>query len=219
MLYQNSETYKRVCEAPAYAGNRDLLMALVPGPQSRREQAADAILRDHGTQLDRLDEADLAKIPGVGPAATAAILAAREFGRRMNHTEDVERPTVSAPAAAAALLQYEMGALEKEELRVILLDARNRLLRIVTVYKGSLTTSLIRTGEVFRDAIRWNAAGIIVAHNHPSGDSSPSPEDLALTRNLIEAGRLLDIPVLDHVVLGRGRFVSMRESGMGFTSS
>jgi DNA repair protein RadC len=79
-----------------------------------------------------------------------------------------------------------------------------------------LTTSLIRTGEVFREAIKANAAGMIVVHNHPSGDPSPSPEDLAVTRNLIEAGRLLDIPVLDHIVIGRSRFVSMREQGMGF---
>jgi DNA repair protein RadC len=217
MNYQNSETYKRVCETPAYASNRDLLMSLVPGTIEHKERVANDILMAHGGRLDRLDEADLAMVAGVGPATIQSILAGRELGRRIAvRAEDNEQPTVSSPAAAAALVQYEMAGLDQEHLRTILLDARNRLIRVCEIYRGSLTTSLIRTGEVFRDAIRWCAAGVIVVHNHPSGDPSPSPEDLAVTRNLIEAGRLLDIPVLDHVVIGRGRFVSMREQGMGF---
>ena len=159
---------------------------------------------------------DLRAVPTVGPSKAALILAAVELGRRIAVSEAEEAPAVSSPAAAAALVQYEMSGLEQEHLRTILLDARNRLLRVREVYRGSLTTSLIRTGEVFREAIKANAAGMIVVHNHPSGDPSPSPEDLAVTRNLVEAGRLLDIPVLDHIVIGRGRFVSMREQGMGF---
>jgi DNA repair protein RadC len=98
----------------------------------------------------------------------------------------------------------------------MLLDTRNRVLKIVEVYKGSLDTSLVRVGELFREAIRISAAGIIVAHNHPSGDPSPSPEDLVLTRMVVEAGRLLSISVVDHLVIGRQRFVSLKERGLGF---
>jgi DNA repair protein RadC len=109
-----------------------------------------------------------------------------------------------------------MGALEREQLRVILLDTRNRLMQIVEVYRGSLNTSLIRVGEVFRDPVRANAAAIIVAHNHPSGDPSPSAEDVAVTKAIIEAGKLLDIEVLDHLVIGHNRYVSMKAKGLGF---
>jgi len=168
----------------------------------------------HG--LRRASLPDLCAIPSIGPSKASLILAAVELGRRIAVTEAEEAPSVSSPSAAAGLVQYEMSGLEQEHLRTVLLDARNRLIRVCEVYRGSLTTSLIRTGEVFREAIKANAAGMIVVHNHPSGDPSPSPEDMAVTRNLVEAGRLLDIPVLDHIVIGRGRFVSMREQGMGF---
>jgi DNA repair protein RadC len=181
-------------------------------------QIAQTLLQQTGGVLGlrKSHFSDLCAIPSIGPSKASLILAAVELGRRIAVTEAEEAPTVSSPAAAAALLQYEMGGLEQEHLRTILLDARNRLIRVHEVYRGSLTTSLIRSGEVFREAIRANAAGMIVVHNHPSGDPSPSPEDLAVTRNLIEAGLLLDIPVLDHIVIGRGRFVSMREQGLGF---
>jgi DNA repair protein RadC len=170
----------------------------------------------HG--LRKVSLPDLCAIRSIGPSKASLIMAAVELGRRIAVVEAEEAPTVSSPSAAAALLQYEMAGLDQEHLRTILLDTRNRLIRVYEVYRGSLTTSLIRTGEVFREAIKSNAAGIIVVHNHPSGDPSPSPEDLAVTRNLIEAGKLLDIPVLDHIVIGRGRFVSMREQGMGFST-
>jgi len=109
-----------------------------------------------------------------------------------------------------------MGALEQEHLRVLLLDTRNRLIRTIEVYRGSLNTSLIRVGEVFRDAVRSNAASIIIVHNHPSGDPTPSPEDVSVTRALVEAGSLLDIEVLDHLVIGKNCFVSLKSKGLGF---
>jgi DNA repair protein RadC len=109
-----------------------------------------------------------------------------------------------------------MSALEQEELRVLLLDTRNRLQKVVAVYRGSLNMSWIRVGEVFRDAVRLNAAAVIVIHNHPSGDPTPSPEDVAVTRAIVQAGRLLDIEVLDHLVVGRNQFVSLKSKGLGF---
>jgi DNA repair protein RadC len=110
-----------------------------------------------------------------------------------------------------------MGALEQEELRVMLLDTRNRVLDTATLYRGSLNSSQVRVGELFRTAIRRNAAAVIIIHNHPSGDPAPSPDDIALTRAIVQAGKLLDVDVLDHLVIGRGRFVSLKERGLGFS--
>jgi DNA repair protein RadC len=113
-------------------------------------------------------------------------------------------------------LLYEMSALEQEELRTVLLDVRNRVLETVTLYRGSVSSSQVRVGELFKAAVRRNASNIIVVHNHPSGDPTPSPDDVALTRAIVQAGKLLDIDVLDHLVIGRGRWVSLKERGLGF---
>ncbi len=153
---------------------------------------------------------------GIGLAKAAQIKAAIELGRRLNVAFPDERPAISSPADAAGLLQYEMSALEQEELRVILLDTRNRVVKIEAVYKGSLNSSQIRVGELFKLAIRANAAAMIAIHNHPSGDPTPSPDDVAVTRTIIQAGKLLDIEVLDHIIIGMGRFVSLKERGLGF---
>jgi DNA repair protein RadC len=110
-----------------------------------------------------------------------------------------------------------MAHLEQEHFRILYLDTRNRLLGVETIYVGSLNASYIRVSEVFRDAVKRSCAAIIVAHNHPSGDPTPSPEDVEVTRRLVAAGELLDIEVLDHLVIGRQRFVSLRERGLGFT--
>ena len=99
---------------------------------------------------------------------------------------------------------------------MILLNTRNRVIKIEMIYRGSLNSSQVRVGELFKDAIRRNAAAVIVVHNHPSGDPTPSPDDVAITRAMVEAGRLLDIQVLDHLVIGSGRFVSLKERGLGF---
>jgi DNA repair protein RadC len=153
---------------------------------------------------------------GVGPAKAAQMKAAIELGRRLTQASPEERPAIHSPEDAAALVQYEMAVLEQEELRVILLDTRNRVLHIDPVYRGSLNTSQVRVGELFRSAIRNNAAAVIVIHNHPSGDPAPSPDDVAVTRAIVQAGKLLDIEVLDHLVIGRGKFVSLKERGLGF---
>jgi DNA repair protein RadC len=153
---------------------------------------------------------------GMGPAKAAQIKAAIELGRRLSLEVPEERPSIQSPADAAALLQYEMGALEQEHLRVMLLDTRHRVLSIHELYHGSLNSSLVRIGELFKPAIRRNAAAILIVHNHPSGDPTPSPDDIAITRAVVQAGKLLDIDVLDHLVIGRGRFISLKERGLGF---
>ncbi len=160
---------------------------------------------------------DLQSQTGVGPAKAAQIKAAVELGRRLALELPEDRPTIHSPADAAALVQYELSALEQEELWVLLLDTRNRLLRIEKLYRGSLNASTVRVAEVFKCAIRWNSASILVVHNHPSGDPTPSPEDTNLTRTLVSAGKLMDVEVLDHLVIGRGKFISMKERGLGFS--
>ncbi len=153
---------------------------------------------------------------GLGPAKACQIKAAIELGRRLAQEEPESRPAIHSPADAAALAKYEMSALEQEELWVMLLDTRNRLLQTDKLYRGSLNTSMVRVGEVFKRAIRSNAASVLVMHNHPSGDPAPSPDDVSLTRAIVSAGKLLDIEVLDHLVIGGGRFVSLKERGLGF---
>lgn len=166
--------------------------------------------------LARVSLAELCAEKGLGLAKAAQLKAALELGRRLLVTSPEERPQVKCPSDAANLLMGEMGLLEQEHMRVLLLDTRNRVLSVHTVYQGSLNTTLVRVGELFRDAIRANCAGIIVAHNHPSGDPTPSPEDVAVTQQIVAGGKLLDIDVLDHLVICQHRFVSLRERGLGF---
>lgn len=153
---------------------------------------------------------------GLGEAKAAAIKAAIELGRRLAIEAPEERPAIHSPADVAALVQFEMSGLQQEHLRVMLLNTRNQVLYIAEVYQGSLNASMVRVGEVFTPAVRRNAASIIVVHNHPSGDPTPSAEDIAVTRAMIQAGKLLDIELLDHVVIGQGRYVSMKEKGLAF---
>jgi len=166
--------------------------------------------------LHRAPFAELKKVHGLKDAKAAQIKAAIELGRRLTLESPEERPTVNSPADAAALVSYEMSALEQEHLRVILLDRRNRVLETVEVYKGSVNSSQVRVGEVFKEAIRNNASAVIVIHNHPSGDPTPSPDDVAVTRAIVQAGKMLDVEVLDHMVIGQGRWVSLKERGLGF---
>ena len=159
---------------------------------------------------------ELEKIKGVGPTKVTQIKAAFELGRRLMVEAPDERPQIRSPADAANLVMMEMGLLDQEHLRLLLLDTRNRVLGIPTVYIGSLNTSVVRVGELFRYALQANCAAIIVVHNHPSGDPTPSPEDINVTRRIVEAGELLDVEVLDHLIIGRQRFVSMKERKLGF---
>lgn len=170
------------------------------------------------TGLHRAPFADLKKQHGLGDAKAAQIKAAIELGNRLRVESPEERPSINSPADAAALVAYEMSALEQEHLRVILLDRRNRVLETVEVYKGSVNSSQVRVGEIFKEAIRKNASALIVIHNHPSGDPTPSPDDVAVTRAIVQAGKLLDVEVLDHMVIGQGqgKWVSLKERGLGF---
>lgn len=150
---------------------------------------------------------------GLAPGRAAALAAGCEIGRRGSAALPEGRWVVRAPGDVAQRLLPEMSGLEREELRVAVLNTKNVVTALTTVYVGNLAGSAIRVGEVFRDAVRRNGAAVLVVHNHPSGDPTPSGEDLRITTELVRAGHLLDIELLDHVVIGRDRWVSLRAAG------
>lgn len=195
------------------------LLALSLGTPDALDMATDILqLSGNACQFPRLSTAELMQVDGVGESLAARILAMLEFSRRIIFARQEERPIVSSPADAANLLMPDMMYLRQEHLRVILLDTRNRVIDTPTIYIGSLNASVVRIGELYRPAIVASAAAIIVAHNHPSSDPNPSPEDVAVTRKIVAMGEGLDINCLDHIIIGHQSFVSLKDRGLGFDS-
>lgn len=160
---------------------------------------------------------ELCVVEGIGPAKASQVQAAIELGKRLVAADTDARARISSPADAANILMGRMSQLPQEEMHVLLLDTRNRVQRVVVVYKGNVNASMIRMAELFTDAVKDNAPSIILAHNHPSGDTSPSADDIQVTRDAVKAGALLDIQVLDHLIIGGVQsFLSMKERGLGF---
>jgi DNA repair protein RadC len=205
----------RVAESPDACNTVELLAALVGGP--RQIEIAEALLAKFKSLrgIRQATAAEIAGVHGIGEKTAARLVSALELGRRLALDSPDERPTIHSPADAANLIQYGMGLLEQEELWVLLLDTRNRLMDIDKLYRGSVNCAQVRCSEVFKSAVRRNAVAIIVAHNHPSGVAQPSPEDVALTRALVQSGKLLDIEVIDHLIIGT-HWVSLKERGLGF---
>jgi DNA repair protein RadC len=220
-LAENDRPRERLASLGPQALNNAELLAILLRVGIKGENAVQVghrLLQTFGglSGLHRATLEDVQAVRGLGEAKAATIKAAIELGRRLALAVPEERPKISSPADAASLVQYEMSALEQEHLRVILLNMKNEVLDIVELYHGSLNASMVRVGEVFRDAIKRTAASIIVVHNHPSGDPTPSKEDISVTRSIIQAGKLLNIEVLDHLVIGQGRYISMKERKLGF---
>lgn len=220
-MAEHDRPRERLMQVGAGAVSSAELLAIILRTGSGGENVlrlAERLLTQFGSipGLARASVHELMTVKGIGAAKAVEIKAALEIGRRLMASAPEERPRVTSPADAANLLMSEMMFLEQEHLRLILLDTRNRVLGTPTIYVGSLNTSVIRIGELFRAAIKANAAAFIVAHNHPSGDPSPSPEDVNVTRQIVAAGKLLDIDLLDHVVIGHQRYVSLKERGLGF---
>jgi DNA repair protein RadC len=182
---------------------------------------AQRVLAEHGglRGLMQMDVAELARVRGLGDAKAVRLKAALELGRRLAALVPEARPQVTAPDDVANLLAIEMAALPQEQLRAVLLDTKHRVLSIRTVYQGTVNQAQVRVAEVFRDAIRQNAVALVAVHNHPSGDPTPSSADAALTAELHRAGELLGIELLDHLVIGQGRWVSLRRLGLGFPTA
>lgn len=227
------EYHLRINELPASERPRERLMESGPASLSNSEllaiilrtgTAAENVLglasrvltRFGGlTGLARASFGELCAEKGVGQAKAAQLKAALELGQRLSSTQPEERAVVRTPQDVANLLMAEMGFLDQEQLRVVLLTSKNQVISISEVYKGNVNTSLIRPSELFREAVRENCPAIIVVHNHPSGDPDPSPEDIAVTKQIVAAGRVLDIEVLDHMIIGGKRYVSLKERGVG----
>lgn len=200
----------------AALSQRELIAVLVGGAH----QIGVAVALQHRfkslTGIARSTMWELQQIPYLGRTGAARLKAALELGRQLVVEGDIARPHIRTPADAANLVMAEMKLLEREQLRLILLDTRNRVLEIPIIYIGNLNTSVIRVGELFAFALRANAAGMVVVHNHPSSNPTPSPEDIRVTERIVKAGELLDIDVMDHIVLGGNSFVSLKERGLGF---
>jgi DNA repair protein RadC len=198
---------------PEAAADEELL-ALVVGERVPASRVARRLIDRFGSLggVSRALPVEL-RVAGLSEAAALRVVACAELGRRVARAWSAEPWVIRSPTDVAEPLIDAMGALEREELRVLMLDTKNVVTAERTVYRGNLAGSSVRVGEVFRDAVRACAAAIIVAHNHPSGDPAPSGEDLRITADLAEAGRLLDIELLDHLVIGRGRWSSMRALG------
>jgi len=145
---------------------------------------------------------------GLGPATAARVLAARELGQRAM-AAGADGEVIDGAEAAARALQPHFAALDREEVKVALLSRKHRLQGVVRVYSGNVAGTSVRIGELFTEALRRNAPAIVIAHNHPSGDPAPSPEDLRTTRDAVAAGKLLGVDVLDHIVFGAGRWTSI----------
>ena len=179
---------------------------------------AQRLLRDYSgfTGLMKLEASQLANVHGLGEAKAAKLKASMEIANRVLASNPDSRPRIASPDDVINLIGLDMSLLEQEQLRVVLLNTRNDVLAIRTLYQGSTNQAQVRIAEVFREAVRANAVALVVVHNHPSGDPTPSSADIELTRELIEAGKLLDISLLDHMVIGHGRHVSMKRLGLGF---
>jgi DNA repair protein RadC len=196
------------------------LLGILIGSGSEKHSAVrighDVLASAHGSlrRLSSQPVAALTALEGVGNARAVAIHAALELGRRMAAEEREDGIPVRGPRDVHEIFGQRLQDLPVEEFHVAILDTQHRLERDVTVTRGLLNSSLVHPREVFREAIAENAAAIILVHNHPSGDPTPSPDDRITTEQLVQAGRVLDIPVQDHIIIGRGRYLSFAEAGL-----
>ncbi len=214
MNIHEQETLYRAMDNPATCSLQQIITAIIGGPQPAK--IASLILEKFPTllALAAAHVSEFAEIDGVGQVTAIRLAAAVQLAQHAQNTKPLEK--ITCPADAAGYFQALIGYKDQEHLAVMLLNTRNHVIELKVVYVGSVNSSQIRLGEVFKQAIKRSATSIIIAHNHPSGDPAPSPEDVALTRMAKNAGELLDITVLDHMVLGGGRYVSLKERGLGF---
>ncbi len=161
--------------------------------------------------LMRAEFMELCAEYGLGEAKTAQLKAALEIGRRLGVAQHEEKYQIKSPLDAANLVMMEMTFLDHEQMRILVLDTKNQVVENISRYQGTVNSSVLRAAEIYRPAVIRNCPGVIICHNHPSGDPTPSPEDIAVTEQLVQAGRHLDIELVDHLVIGNQRYVSLKE--------
>ncbi len=219
-LPRSERPRERLIDLGAHALSSAELLAIVLGAGGAGRPAfglAQEVLATAGGSLRRIamqPVAALRSVRGVGMVRAVTIHASLELGRRMAAESREDGAPIRSPRDVVAAFAPRLEDLPVEEFHVAVLDAQHRLERDVTVTRGILNSSLVHPREVFREAIAERAASVILVHNHPSGDPTPSPDDRAVTDQLVAAGRLLDIPVHDHVIIGRGRYTSFAEAGL-----
>ncbi|MCM3630086.1 DNA repair protein RadC [Paenibacillus glycanilyticus] len=209
---------ERMMQYGAEALSHTELLAILLRTGTKRESAvhlAGKILKECGSLRNLLDMSmsELTAIRGIGPAKAVQLRAGIELGRRIVRSGQGELVTVRKPQDAANYVMEELRYLKKEHFVCLFLNTKNHIIARETLSVGTLNASLVHPREVFRAAVKAGSASIICVHNHPSGDPMPSPEDIALTKRLVEAGELMGIEVLDHLVIGDGRFISLKEHG------
>ncbi|MBI9047727.1 MAG: DNA repair protein RadC, partial [Anaerolineaceae bacterium] len=211
-------------EQPAFrvAKNSDAcslaeLLAVIIGGSSQIE-SAEKLLVQFGS-IQKIAQAhvnELEKVPGISNLTALRLKAALALGRKLLQPEGA-RQTIQSPEDAAQILMPLLAHREQETMVVMPLSTRNHVLDVIEMYRGSLNASMVRVGELFKPALQRNAAAILIAHNHPSGDPGPSHEDVELTRAVVNAGKLLDVDVVDHLVIGFSRWISLKERRLGFS--
>ncbi|MFH2038509.1 MAG: DNA repair protein RadC [Chloroflexota bacterium] len=205
----------RVAHNPEACSLAELLAVIIGG--STQIEIAEELLKEFGSiqQIMRAHVEEIKRVPGISRTTAVRLKAALTLGRKILQPEEI-KPIIQSPADAAQILLPIVAHREQEFLFVLPLSTRNHVLDVVEVYHGTLNASMVRIAEVFKPAMQLNAAAIIFAHNHPSGDPEPSGEDIELTRAVIQGGKLLDFDVLDHLILGHSRWISLKERRLGF---
>lgn len=201
----------------SHLSNQEIL-AILLGSGTKKESVMDLSNRVlmHFEGIKLLSEAtieELTAIKGIGNAKGIVILAALELGRRIQRYKPEECYIIKSPEDGADYVMEEMRNLNQEHLVVLFLNTKNQIIHRQTIFIGSLNASIVHPREIFREAVKRSAASIICAHNHPSGDPSPSQEDIHVTRRLVEAGKIMGIELLDHLVIGNNSFTSLKEKG------
>ena len=211
---------KLIEHGAAALSNAELLAIILrTGDASSGQSALDhgrALVSRFGDSFRKLEEAstaELCEVKGIGPAKAAQIKASLEIAKRFSQEEIRRGESFSSSLDVFNHYREQLGSLKKEEFHVLLLDAKNRKLKDVRVSEGSLTSSLVHPREVFQPIIRESAAAAILVHNHPSGDPMPSQEDLKITQRLREVGEVMGIHILDHLIIGKGRYISFVDDG------
>ncbi|MCH7322240.1 DNA repair protein RadC [Solibacillus sp. MA9] len=217
-VHEADRPRERLLRQGAKSLSNQELIAILLGTGTKQESVltvANRVLLNfeklHNLKFATLEE--MTEIKGIGEAKAVLLLAAIELGRRLASKEDEQRYTIRSPEDAANFLMQDMTSLQQEHFVCLFLNVKNQILHKKTIFVGSLNASIVHPREIFREAVKRSAASIICAHNHPSGVPTPSPEDIDVTTRLYEAGKIVGVDLLDHVIIGDHQFISMKEKG------